>query len=264
MNIDQFISHDGENPLDRIIDDGGFCSVFRTIGVIGDSLSSGEFESMTKDGTKGYHDYFEYSWGQYIARAAGITVFNYSRGGMTAKRFYESFAREMNFWEPEKVCQAYIIALGVNDMNHKMEMGSSKDIHPDNYEENTDTLAGWLGRIISRIKKMQPQARFFLVTRPRETKEGNEEKVNAHVKLMYELADVFDYTYVIDLAKYGPLYDEDFKRRFYLGGHMNPAGYILTAKMIMSYIDFIIRNSPEDFAQIGFIGKPFHNEKAKW
>lgn len=68
---------------------------------------------------------------------------------------------------------------------------------------------------------------------------------------------------MIDLNKYAPVYDEEFKRRFYLGGHMNPMGYILTAKMTMSYIDYIIRQHPEDFAQVGFIGKGVHNYTAK-
>lgn len=263
MDLNYYLARKDEKPLDRIVDDGGFCSVFRTIGVIGDSLSSGEFESMSEEGVKAYHDYFEYSWGQYIARAAGINVFNFSRGGMTAKRFYESYTREVVFWYPEKMCQAYIIALGVNDMNHGTPLGSTADIDPENFNKNADTLAGWLGRIIARIKTLQPQARFFLVSRPKDgTTEGNL-KSESHAKLMNELAEYFDYTYVIDLCKYGPVYDAEFKKNFYLGGHMNPAGYILTAKMIMSYIDFIIRNDLESFSQVGFIGKGLKNAKAK-
>ena len=32
----------------------------------------------------------------------------------------------------------------------------------------------------------------------------------------------------------------------------------------MTYIDYIIRNHPEDFTQVGFIGTGFHNVSAKW
>ena len=42
---------------------------------------------------------------------------------------------------------------------------------------------------------------------------------------------------------------------FYLGGHMNPCGYILTARQVMSYIDYIIRHNMRDFKEVGFIGK---------
>jgi len=45
---------------------------------------------------------------------------------------------------------------------------------------------------------------------------------------------------------------------------MNPMGYLLTAKYVMSYIDYIIRHNMEDFAQVGFIGTPHHNASAKW
>lgn len=35
---------------------------------------------------------------------------------------------------------------------------------------------------------------------------------------------------------------------------MTPTGYILSARMIESYIDYIVRKNPEDFSQVGFIG----------
>ena len=38
---------------------------------------------------------------------------------------------------------------------------------------------------------------------------------------------------------------------------MNAAGYILTAQMITSYIDYIVRHNLEDFSQVGFIGTPY-------
>ena len=53
MNIHEFVNIGvGEKPLDRIVTDGGFCSIFRRIACIGDSLSSGEFESLNQNGIK--------------------------------------------------------------------------------------------------------------------------------------------------------------------------------------------------------------------
>ena len=43
--------------------DGGFCGIFRTIGCIGDSLSSGAFETLSEDNVPGGLDMYEYSWG---------------------------------------------------------------------------------------------------------------------------------------------------------------------------------------------------------
>ena len=75
-----------EKPLDKLDPTGGFTAIFRTIGCIGDSLSSGEFEGTDPEtGGKTYHDTFEYSWGQFLARMTGSRVWNFSRGGMTAR-----------------------------------------------------------------------------------------------------------------------------------------------------------------------------------
>ena len=85
-----------------------------------------------------------------------------------------------------------------------------------------------------------------------------------HAELLYQMAEIFPFTYVIDLHRYAPVYDDEFRRNFYMDGHMSANGYLLTAKMVASYIDYIIRNHPDDFRQVGFIGTPFHNDKYKW
>ena len=265
MDMNQFYADPNEKPLDRMVSDGGFCAIFRTIGCIGDSLASGEHESLDKDGNKGFHDYYEYSWGQYLARMSGSRAINFSRGGMTAKWFWDSYGEECGCWRPENACQAYIVALGVNDAKH-IETGSVKDIDTEHPENNAPTFAGYLGRILCKLKQMQPKARIFLVGRPYE---GGADEVRAahtarHGALMHEIAALFEYTYVIDLGNYGPVYDEEFRRHFYLGGHLNAAGYLLTAKMLASYIDYIIRRNPEDFTQIGFVGTPHHHCGHKW
>ena len=59
MDLEKFLYCENEKPLDRIVFDGGYARVFRTIGCIGDSLSSGEHESSDAEGNHGYHDYYE-------------------------------------------------------------------------------------------------------------------------------------------------------------------------------------------------------------
>ena len=264
MNLNQFLASPGERPLERIVDDGGYTAIFRKIACIGDSLSSGEFQSTDPEGIKqGYHDYFEYSWGQFMARAAGCEVYNFSRGGMTAKEYWNSFAEAKGFWSEDLLAQAYIIALGVNDLfNRGDDPGEITDIDLNDYNNNKETFCGYYGRIIQRIKSMQPHAKFFLMTVPRGGR--NPELQKKHVELMHQMADLFDYTYVIDLYEYAPVFDTEFRKNFFLGGHMNPQGYQLMAKMVMSYIDWIVRNNMEDFSQVGFIGKGVHNYTAKW
>ena len=250
-----------EKPLDKIVTDGGFCSIFRSIACIGDSLASGEFNFIEPDGTENGVDILDYSWGQFLARDTGAKVYNFSRGGMTAKEYMESFADENGFWNTDKLAQAYIIALGVNDIiNRNMQVGQVVDIDTNDYRKNKPTFAGYYGQIIQKIKTLQPRAKIFLVSMPKDLPERNDKKL-AHRNLLKDLAAFFDRTYLIDLFEYAPIYDQEFKERYYLGGHMSPTGYLLTAKMMESYIDYIIRKNPDDFKQVGFIGTDLYFEK---
>ena len=256
-NKELFISED-EKPLDRLVEGYSNTAIFRSIAFIGDSLSSGEFESRGDDGSKGYHDYYEYSWGQYIARKNGLKAYNFSKGGMQAKTYMESFAEKNDFWNPELACQAYVLALGVTDvMNKGMEIGSIEDIDPLDWNNNKPTFVGYYAQIVARIKaEIQPEAKFFFVTMMNhDNAPERAEKRQKHAEALYALADYFDNAYVIDLYQYGPRYDAKFKEHYALYNHLNPMGYILSAKMIDSYIDYIIRKHPDDFRRVPFIGK---------
>lgn len=256
MNINDYYTSEDEKPLDRLAADGGFCGIFRTICCIGDSLASGEFETVDENGDHHYYDLYEYSWGQYIARMTGSKVYNFSRGGMTAKEYCESFAAESGFWSPKLAAQAYIIALGANDKWQEYETGSAADVDPEDWRKNKETFAGYYGQIIQRVREISPDAKLFFVTEPEH--ESDDEKAQLRKReerdVLYGFAAMFENSYVIDLYKYAPVYDEKFKKHFYMNGHMNPAGYKLSADMIASYIDYIVRSRPNDFMTAGLIG----------
>ena len=249
-----------EKPLDNLVTDGGYASIFRTVTFVGDSLSSGEFETLDEaTGARHYYDMFEYSWGQFAARMAGFKAQNFSRGGMTASEYCDSYAAAMGWWNPDLKTQAYVIALGVNDLiNAGQPLGEMSDINPEDPAKNAKTFTGYYARIIRQYKAIQPDAKFFLVTMPHqvmyESVPGKSELADAHAARLHELAAYFDNTYVMDFRAYAPEHDEAFTHMFYLHGHMNPMGYRFTAEMIGSYIDYIIRHNPKDFARVGFIG----------
>lgn len=261
MDINKFYAIPGEKPLDNLVSDGGFCGIFRTIGCIGDSLSSGEFESKTAEGITGYHDFYDYSWGQYIARATGSTVFNFSKGGMTAKVFNESFGRECGTFDKDKLCQCYIIALGVNDITQNFEVGNIDEISVSEAPKDNSFMSHY-ANIVRILKSKQPDAKFFFMTLPYSGIKAPEriEKEEQFSEAIRALADKTSNSYVIDLRKYAPEYDQKFRDTFFLG-HMTATGYMLTAKMVMSYIDYIIRHNPADFAEVGFIGTPYKYRK---
>jgi len=267
MNKDFIFWDDSEQPLDHIATDGGYCSIFRTIACVGDSLSSGEFEKRDANGNTLYYDHYDYSWGQYLARMCGSKVYNFSRGGMSAMEYCKGFAESKNFWSPAYAAQAYIIALGVNDLigsrGCKQPVGSVEDVCLEDHNKNSENFAGYYAKIIQRYKEIQPNAKFFLMTMPTINpmpENPNEDTLSAyrhfdeHAELLQKFTEIFDNCYLLDLRRYGPDYTtKDFHDRFFLHGHLNPCGYLLTAQMVASYIDYIIRHNMEDFKEVGFI-----------
>ena len=256
MDITKYMKIEGEQPLDNIVQNGGLCGIFRKIACIGDSLSSGEFQLRDPEGKSRYHDMFEYSWGQYIARANGLLAYNFSRGGMTASEYIDSFAESRGFWDKDKAAQAYVIALGVNDIyNQHREIGTLEDVHPEDYTKNAKNFIGYYAQIVSRYKEISPDAKFFFVTFPKETRRADNEDTAKVTELLYGLCDIFENCYVIDLYQYGPEYDDEFRENLWMNGHLNPMGYIVTARLVDSYIDYIVRHNPKDFETIGFVTK---------
>ena len=260
MNWQQELYPENEQPLDKLVEGYSYTSVFRTIAFVGDSLSSGEFESHDEFGNIiGYHDMYAYSWGQYIGRKNGLKTYSFSRGGMTAREYLASFGEANGFWDPDKAAQAYVIALGVNDIyNCNMEIGSTADIDPEDYRNNKETFVGYYAAIVSRYREISPGAKFFFVTFPNTNTPERDHQTHGMIRALYEMAEYFGNAYVIDLYRYGPVYDEKFKAHFFHGGHMSPAGYIFTAKLVDSYIDYIVRHNPADFKKIGFVAQHQH------
>ena len=259
MTFDQFYAMEGEKPLDNLVSDGGFCGIFRTIGCIGDSLSSGEFETCN-DGIKGYHDFYEYSWGQYMARAIGSKVYNFSKGGMTAKVFNETFSGKCEVYKRENLCQAYIFALGVNDLSRGWEIGDADSIEVYGPRTEGGTILEEYAHIMRTVISNQPDAKLFLMTIPYNPDASPERiaKEDAYCEQLRKLAAKTKNTYLIDLRKYAPPFDTKFQKTF-MGGHMTAAGYMVMAKMVMSYIDYIIRHNHKDFADAGLIGTPLYS-----
>lgn len=262
MNMSHFIIADGEKPLDIIKPDCGFLSIFRDVGVIGDSLSSGEFESTGDNREVHYHDMYEYSWPNVLGRITGAQWHNYSRGGMTAKEFMNGWADEHGYWEKR---QAYIIELGNNDLFvFGQQPGSALDVNPQNPSENPDTFFGWLGKVISKCKALEPDSRIFLVGLLKDKTGPEKDAVVLKVtEEMKKVASMFSYTYVLDMATYGIVYDEATRSKFAMGYHPNAMGYYAFALMVGNYIDYIIRSDFESFKEVPFIGKGLSNAEVK-
>ncbi|MBR5515851.1 MAG: SGNH/GDSL hydrolase family protein [Clostridia bacterium] len=254
MDWQNYLYPENEKPLDRLVEGYSNTSIFRKIAFVGDSLSSGEFETVNEKGEAEYHDMYEYSFGQYIARKNGLTAYNFSRGGLTAATYMKDYEEGYFYWDPQYASQAYVMALGVNDLCYGgFETGTVEDIDLKDPSKNKPTFAGNYAAIVQRYKEIAPDAKFFFVTFAKTSNKLFASKAKEHRKLLYELAELFDNCYVIDLYEFGPVHDDKFCENYFMYGHMNPMGYLFTAKIIDSYIDYIVRTNPNDFKTAGFI-----------
>ena len=244
-----------ENPLEVIKETPGFAGIFREWGFVGDSLSSGEHEYLKDDGKKGYLDLYEYSWGQFICYAAGAEGVNFSKGGLTCRSWINQFWDKATA-DPK---QAYIIALGVNDRYKKYKIGDLKtDMDPDDFNKNADTFAGNYAGIIQRLKSIRPDAKIFVATMYKKDVEEYEEynrSIEEYNAVIRQMETVFSNVYTIDLYTYAPINDSEFRDRYYNGGHNNAAGYLYSSWIMMTYVDWIVRQDFRDFAEVALIGK---------
>lgn len=254
MDLTRLKCDPNEKPLEKAVSAYSFTSIFRKIAFIGDSMSSGEFQVTYPNGLSKHFDMFEYSWGQYIARKNGLKAYNFSKGGMTAKEYMVKFAESQGYWAIDKACQAYVIALGINDIhNQRMEIGSLNDIDWVDYRKNKPTFAGYYAQIVSRYKEISPDAKFFFVGIPRMENESLNYLSESVAALLQDFSESFENSYFLDLYHFAPRVDEEFRQKYFLSGHMNPMGYILFAEAIDSYIDYIIRHHMEDFSTASLI-----------
>ena len=243
------------NPLERINSTPELMTCFLKVGCIGDSLASGIAVYKDDTGNMVINSVarYEYSWGQYLARMTGNTYYNWSAGGLRADTWLaSSYATEC--FDGKHLCQAYIIGLGQNDNNAKKTVGTPADIVISDYNKNADTFYGNYAKIIQKIKEVQPKAKIFVITDALEAVEAA--GYNAAIRT---IVGMFENVYLIDLYRYwtgAPCTTLLAGQKRY--GHYNAVGYFLIAKMLMTYIDWIMQNNYEDFREIENIGTEWY------
>lgn len=132
-------------------------SLFTDVGVIGDSYASGEIYAT--DGSL-IGDKYKISWIQQLARKNGFTGYNFSSGGLSTRTWLtaENGLKKLN---NSKVCELYILALGINDYYGLGEsyLGTQEDISNGN-----DTFYGNYAKIINAVKEKAQNAKIMIST----------------------------------------------------------------------------------------------------
>lgn len=244
-----------EYPLEKIIKDGGLTRALKSIMCIGDSLTEGVFD-YNDNGHTNWAVLSDYSYPEQMKRILGNTVVNAGNGGTNSKTWYNSMAD--TYLVSARNCDAYIIALGTNDIGDRGDFvgNVNTDINLSDYNNNADNSVGYYARIIQRIKSINPKAKIFCVTIPNTRNGLNRYSANEKIRNIANLLKC----YIIDLQYYyvdeGEVYN--FKAKYYNGGHLNALGYLNLAYTFISYIDYIINTNISDFREIHFIGTDYY------
>ena len=235
-------------------------SSFRSIGVIGDSLSVGHLYN-TETGNASRRNLY-YSWPQYMARKTGQHIINMGESGYNVKMWMESaqygwgvFSKEDNY------CQAYIIGLGVNDASNpdrEIPLGSISDVNLSDYTLNGDTYYGGYAKIIQRGRTIRPNSIFFCLTDPVPPTKGK----------LYNQAirDVVEYlndnkVFVVDLYEnYRQYYESPYflkEDKNAITSHYSPLGYEAMVPIISAACSEVMEENLDIFCQLFTIDDAF-------
>lgn len=139
-------------------------SMFKRIGVVGDSFASGE---IVVDGK--LQDIYPISWPQVMGQRYGVCVNNYTKGGLYTGSWLSDAmgSPRMKKSLPDDL---YILALGLNDSNAAIPflgltyLGSMNDIvGKSGSRQYANSFYGNYARIIEQIKSHAPNAKIVLV-----------------------------------------------------------------------------------------------------
>lgn len=243
----------GSNPLGNVGAAPSFVTMFRKIVHIGDSLTHGGFNTDSGNGG----NIPAYSRPAIMEKMTGVPNLNLGLSGTGASRENTAKSWLVQMENDELFTtnpgDAYIVALGTNDISlYSSFTGDiAADINTSDYTQNAHTSVGGYAEIIQRIRAIQPKAVIFCVTIPRSRNTGTvADDANAKIKAIAEMFDCW----VIDLAAYAEAAGDEFSALYKNDSHNNALGYMLRAQQYIAYIDWIIKNNPEAFRNVQFIG----------
>ena len=219
-----------ENINKRIQQAPNYIEIFHKIGVIGDSLSSGEIAYGESPDIQ-YIDKYDYSWLSNIARINGLAKEHFSAGGVTAKSWLTS-TYKTEFLDNSKKCNAYIIALGTNDRYASYGLGTINDSAGD------DSFVGYYKEIIELIQTTYPNSAIFLLSLYNPAG-------NSYSEMIDDIADLYDGVYYLDYVNNSNIYTTT--PNYSINGHYNTQGYVYVSEVINDLINKVVQNNMNDF-----------------
>lgn len=201
-------------------------SIFTTIGIIGDSHSSGAIEG------EGSFDNHDLAIIQQVCKQCGNIAKFYSRSGESTKSWLDYN------WNVEE-CKAYFIGLGSNDRSYgEYPVGSSEDI-------NTDTLSFYNNyyKIIQKLKSIAPSAKIFLFSLYASDTDNASKPYNDAIKYF---ADNTENCFFVDMQNTYSTYN-----KYLIGGHMSAIGYTFIADYVINKTNKLMDENYNKFNDVG-------------
>lgn len=211
-----------------------YIPMFRNIGIVGDSLSSGEI-AYSDDSGNHFIDRFDSSWLSIIGRNNGINVSHYSQGGMTAKAWSENAGDKKANLLADESKNAYFIALGTNDISESYPLGNVSDTL------STNSFVGYFKNIIDVVHTKAPNAVVFLVSTYNNSVNGI-----SYSNMILEIANLYDYCFFVDFVNHTDIYTSTGGVWSNLG-HFTSIGYVKVAKIIEKLLNKIVDENKNYF-----------------
>lgn len=131
-------------------------NMFNSIGAIGDSYTQGSAKNSNGE----WYQLTNQSWIGTLAKRSGVVFGNYGLGGATTRSYIVDKLQDVL---NDSARDLYFFALGQNDANQNIPIGSIADINDGNWSLNADTFFGNYGKIIAQVKAHSPNAKVVFI-----------------------------------------------------------------------------------------------------
>lgn len=215
------------------------CKIFKKVVCCGDSYTSGYIDlgggvfSNTNE---------QFAWPHYMQTLTGNEYVNCSASGATVLS-WPTDPRGLPKATAAGNTQAYIIGLGLNDVN-SVSLGSSTDIG----DQNPTTYYGGLAKIVRDLNALNPNAKIFINTMP--ITGGSYDSFNQAIRDVVSAYENIYPVFLIDLVDYIYIYKNSILVADAMNGHYTAIGYEQFAEIYAYILSNYINQHISDFQDV--------------
>lgn len=222
--------------------------IFRRVGCIGDSYTSGHIHLQGANAVVANYDY---AWPHYMSGLTNNKWTNFGQSGSTAKQWVVGASRLGEVKESGNKCQAYVIGLMINDQgswsSYATPVGNKSDIGTD-----ADTYYAWYYKLVQEVISVNASAKIFCNTCPNY---ANNFAYNVAVRdIVAHCKSNGQNVYLCDLASDKYNNETYYKNPIFLSdavnGHFTAIGYEYMAECYIRVLSDVINSNLAEFQDV--------------